>query len=146
MRNNVTGAAGGKFFIFKFFLQAFHFHVLRALRGTHLRGRADKARQFVGGKKDFFHQVLRFDVNANTVTVTTNGMDKPGRCVDFRQESRRLFAMFFRVFFKIHVMQKTDEAPPVSIAAVTEFAGVPLHDAFHRECMQNVKRFLIILL
>jgi hypothetical protein len=53
--------------------------------------------------------------------------------------------MFLRVLFEVDVVKQTDDSPIFCVVTVAEFFRIPLHHAFDRQCVLDMKMILIVL-
>ena len=143
--DDITGAAGGELLVLVLFLQTADLHVHDALAGTHAGGGADEARQFVGSEQHLLHFVGGLHIAAQAVAVGADGVDELIGTAGLLQQLRRLDAVLLRPHLKVDVVEQAHRGPEVRILAAAQLVGIPAHDTLHRQTVQNVERFLIIL-
>ena len=76
----------------------------------------------------------------------TNRMDQGITGIHFRQQFGRLFAMFFRIHLKVHIVEQAAEGPEVRFFSIAQFGCEPTHDTLNGQTVLDVERFLVVLL
>ena len=64
--------------------------------------------------------------------------------VDLCQQRWRLLAVRVGILLKINVVQKPHQPPEILLLAVAQFAGVPTHDALHRQRVLQMEGVLVV--
>ena len=71
-------------------------------------------------------------------------MDEFRLSADFREKLRRFQAVLLGIFFKIHIVQQSYQAPEIFIFA--HFPGKIPHSALYGQAVEDMKRLPVVLL
>ena len=67
------------------------------------------------------------------------------RGLDLCQKLRGLLAVLVGELLKVHIVQKTAQRPEIGFLAVAQLPGIPVHDTFYSEGVEDMEGFFVVL-
>ena len=82
--------------------------------------------------------------DGNSISMRYHRMDHIFAHTGFSEHFRCFQAMFFRVEFKVNVMEQSYDSPVFCVITVAQFLCVPFHDCFHSQRMLDMERIFVV--
>ena len=80
------------------------------------------------------------------VLQIAHGMDEFLRRADFAQQFHALYAVLLGPALKVDIVHQARQAPELSVLAKAQILRIPAHHRFHRQAVEDMKVFLVVLL